>query len=329
MRRAAPSRRLFLAATLAAPGLARAQGAYPNRPVVLVAPFSAGGASDIAARTLATHAPRFLGQPIVVENRTGASGAIGTQHVARARADGYTMLAARIASSAVLPALDPRAPYAWDEFTMLGLLDENPYVVCVRADAPWRSLADLLAAIRAEPGKLNFSTSGPTTILDLGIRHLLGAAGLPLDAAAALPFRGGGEALTALLGGQAQFLGNNLADMAGALQGGTVRALAISTRERFSTVPDVPTAREAGFPALEQIVGWNALFGPPGLPPEVTETWLRVLGALALDQEGWLGATRRLGSVPRITGPDETRRFVQQQVALYTELGRRLGLRPG
>ena len=324
------ARRSLLAAPLAAAGLpeARAQGAFPNRPVTLVAPFSAGGASDIAARTFAAHAPRHLGQPVVVENRTGASGAIGTGHVARARPDGYTMLMARIASSAVLPALDPRAPYAWDEFTMLGLLDENPYVICVRADAPWRTLADLTGAIRAARGTLNFSTSGPTTILDLGVRHLLGIAGLPLDAATAIPFRGGGEALTALLGGQAQFLGNNLADMAGALESRSVRALVISTRDRFPLFPEIPTAREAGVPTLEQIVGWNALFGPPGLPAEISATWLRVLGALARDEEGWLATTRRLGSVPRVLGPEETRAYVRDQVALYTELGRRLGLRP-
>jgi tripartite-type tricarboxylate transporter receptor subunit TctC len=172
---------------------------------------------------------------------------------------------------------------------------------------------------------MNFATSGPSTILDLGIRHLFASASLPLDAAVALPFRGGGEALTALLGGQAQFLGNNLADMAGALAGGTVRALAVSTRERFPTIPEVPTAREAGFPALEQIVGWNALFGPPGLPDGVVATWTRVLGALARDEE-WLTATRRLGSVPRILPAAATRDYVRAQVELYRDLGRRLGL---
>jgi tripartite-type tricarboxylate transporter receptor subunit TctC len=125
--------------------------------VLLVAPFSAGGAADIAARTLAHHAGRHLPNPaatIVVENRTGASGAVGTQSVLRARPDGHTLLLARIASAAILPATDPRTPYAWDDFAMLGLLDENPYVVAVRADAPWRTLQELLAALRERPRSL-------------------------------------------------------------------------------------------------------------------------------------------------------------------------------
>ncbi|WP_135466384.1 Bug family tripartite tricarboxylate transporter substrate binding protein [Crenalkalicoccus roseus] len=307
---------------------AASPGAYPDRPVVLVAPFSAGGAADIAARTLAAHAPRHLPNPaatIVVENRTGASGAIGTLHVARARPDGYTLLLARIASAAILPATDPRTPYAWDGFTMLGLLDENPYVVAVRADAPWRTLQELLATLRDHPGVVNFATTGPATILDLGVRHLFATAGLPIDAGIAIPFRGGGEAVAALLGGQVDFIGNNLSDTIGAIAGGQLRALVVSTRERLPSLPGVPTAKEAGVEALTQISGWNALFGPPGLPEPVIAAWTGALAGLAGDS-AWLEATRRVGSLPRLLGPAETREFVANQVALYRELARRLGL---
>uniref|UniRef100_UPI0022EB20FD tripartite tricarboxylate transporter substrate binding protein n=1 Tax=Falsiroseomonas oryzae TaxID=2766473 RepID=UPI0022EB20FD len=312
---------------------ARAQAPYPDRPVVIVAPFAAGGAADIAARTLAAHAPRVMARALgktaepvmVVENRLGASGAVGTVHVQRARPDGHTLLLARVGSAAIVPALDPRAPYAWDDFTMLGLLDENPYVVCVRADAPWRTLAELISAIREAPGRLNFATSGPQTILDLGMRHMMVQAGLAHDAAVAIPFRGGGEALTALLAGQAQFVGNNLADMAGALAGGQIRALAVSGAARLPAYPGVPTAAEAGAPALADMAGWNALFGPPGLPEPVVAAWTRTLSAMAQDT-GWLEATRRLGSVPRILDPEATRRHVAQQVALFRDLARRIGL---
>jgi tripartite-type tricarboxylate transporter receptor subunit TctC len=312
---------------------ARAQASYPDRPIVVVAPFAAGGAADIAARTLAAHAPRVMARalgraaetPMVVENRLGASGAVGTLHAQRARPDGHTLLLARVGSAAIVPALDPRAPYAWDEFTMLGLLDENPYVVCVRADAPWRTLGALIGAIREAPGRLNFATSGPQTILDLGMRHMMVSAGLPHDAALAIPFRGGGEALTALLAGQAQFVGNNLADMAGAISGGQVRALAVSGAARLASMPEVPTAAEAGAPALSEMAGWNALFGPPGLPEPVVAAWTRTLPAMAADA-GWVEATRRLGSVPRVLGAEETRAFIGQQVALFRDLARRIGL---
>lgn len=302
--------------------------AYPDRPVTIVAPFSAGGAADIAARTLAAHAGPHLPNPaasLLVENRVGASGAIGTQHVQRARPDGLTLLLARVASAAILPATDTRTPYAWDAFSMLGLLDENPFVIAVGQDAPWRSLGELLAALRERPGQLTFATTGPATILDLGVRKLFSAAGLPIDAGVALPFRGGGDAVAAVAGGQAQFLGNNLSDTLAAIAGGQLRALAVGTTERLSVLPGVPTAQEAEVPDLAQINGWNALFGPPGLPDPVLEAWSRVMAALR-DDRGWMDATRRVGSIPRLLGGEETRAYVGAQVALYRDLARRLGM---
>ena len=319
---------LPLTALTARSRAARAQPPYPERPVTIVAPFSAGGAADIAARTLAAHAGPHLPNPaatLVVENRTGASGAVGTQMVARARPDGLTLLLARIASAAILPAIDPRTPYAWDDFTMLGLLDENPYVIAVPAAAPWKDLRELVVTLRERPGTLNFATTGPATILDLGIRKLFAATGLPIDAGVAVPFRGGGEAVAAVLGGQAQFIGNNLSDTSGAIASGQLRALVVCTQERLAALPRVPTAAEAEVPELGEVTGWNALFGPPGLPEPVVAGWTAALAALARDQ-GWLAATRRVGSIPRLLGPAETRAFVGKQVEMYRDLARRLGL---
>ncbi|SDB32718.1 Bug family tripartite tricarboxylate transporter substrate binding protein [Belnapia rosea] len=316
-----------LAATLL-PWSARAQPAYPERPVTLIVPFSAGGAADIAGRTLAAHAPRHLPAPsagMVVENRTGASGAVGTGFVARAKPDGQTLLLARIGSSAILPATDPRTPYAWDEFSMLGLLDENPFVVCVPATSSWKTLGELAAALREGPGRLNFATTGPATLLDLGVRHLFASLGLPIDAGVAIPFRGGADAVAAVLGGQAQFIGNNLSDMAGAIAGGQLRALVVGTADRLPSLPGVPTAREADVEPLARIAGWNALFGPPGLPEPVIAAWAGAIARLRQDRD-WLAATRRVGSIPRLLEPDETREYVRAQVALYRELAKRLGL---
>jgi tripartite-type tricarboxylate transporter receptor subunit TctC len=300
----------------------------PTRTVTLVAPFTPGGAADIAARTFAAHAVRHMGpdpQAVMVENRAGASGAIGTQYVARARPDGHTLLLARVAASAILPAIDPRTPYQIDDFTWLGLLDLNPYVVCVRADAPYNDLASLLNAIRAAPGTLNFATSGPATILDLGVRHLLATAGLPIDAAQAVPYRGGGEALAALLGGQAQFGGNNLGDMMGAIRNGQIRALVVTGDTRLPELPDVPTAAEAGVAALSQIAGWNALAGPAGMAAETVEFWSRVVAAIGRDPE-WLAVTRRIGSVPYVTDGAAARAHVAAQIELYRGLARQLNL---
>jgi tripartite-type tricarboxylate transporter receptor subunit TctC len=322
-------RRALLATLPLLSSTARAEAAYPDRPITLVAPFSAGGAADLAARALAQYAPRHLPNRaaiITVENRSGASGAVGTQYVARAVPDGHTLLLARVSAAAILPAIDPRTPYAWDGFTMLGLLDENPFVVCVRADAPWRSLSELIGALRENPGKLSFATTGPATVLDLGVRHIFASAGLPIDAGVAVPFRGGGEAVAALLAGQVQFIGNNLSDTIGAITQGGLRALVVGTRrERHPAIPNVPTAREAEFEALAEITGWNALYAPAGLPQPLIDAWAAALAALRQDQ-GWMAATRRVGSYPRLLPPEETRDYVRAQVALYRELARKLGL---
>ncbi len=315
-----------LAAVARAPGAA--DQPYPDRPVTLVAPFSAGGSADAAARLVAAHAPRHLPNKkasITVENRTGASGAIGTNSVARAVPDGSTLLLARTASSAILPAIDPRTPYAWDEFTMLGLLYETPFVVCVRADAPWQRLGDLLGALREAPGRLAFATSGPATILDLGVRQLFVSSGLPIDAGTALPFTGGAEAVGAVVSGQAHFVGGSVTDAAAALSARAVRALVVGGDERLALLPGVPSAKEADVAGLSAITGWNAVFGPASLPAQVVEAWVQAIASLGSDR-AWVEAVRRSGSAPRSLPPDATRDFLRAQIALYGDIARRLGL---
>jgi tripartite-type tricarboxylate transporter receptor subunit TctC len=311
---------------------ARATGAdrppYPDQPISLVAPFSAGGSADAAARLVAAHAPRHLPNKkatINVENRPGASGAIGTNQVARAVPDGFTLLLARVASSAILPAMDPRTPYAWDEFTMLGLLYETPFVVCVRADAPWQRVGDLLGALREAPGRLAFATTGPATILDLGVRQLFMSSGLPIDAGTALPFAGGAEAVEAVVSGRAHFVGSSITDAAAALSARSVRALVVGSDERLALLPGVPTAREADVASLSAITGWSALFGPASLAPQAVEAWVDAIAALGSDR-AWVEAIRRSGSAPRSLPPDATRDFLRAQIALYGDLARRLGL---
>jgi tripartite-type tricarboxylate transporter receptor subunit TctC len=301
---------------------------YPTRPITLIAPFSPGGSADAAARLLATHAPRHLPETkatISVENRAGASGAIGTNLVARAAPDGHTLLLARVASSAILPAMDPRTPYGWDEFTMLGLLYESPFVVCVRTDAPWKNLGDLLGALREAPGRLTFATTGPATILDFGVRQLFMASGLPIDAGSALPFAGGAEAVAAVVSGRAHFVGSAITDAIGALSARSIRALVVGSDERLPLLPGVPTAKDAEVPSLAAITGWSALFGPPSLPAAVVEAWAKAIAALASDR-AWVEAIQGSGSAPRSSSPGATREFLRAQIALYSDLARRLGL---
>lgn len=307
---------------------AAAEPPYPSRPATLIAPFSAGGSADAAARLLAEHAAAHLPNKdatIVVENRSGASGALGTNHVAHADPDGYTLLLARTASSAILPAIDARTPYGWDDFTMLGLLHVSPFVVCVRTDAAWRRFSDLIAALREAPGRLSFATTGPATILDLGVRQLFVANGLPIDAGTALPFAGGADAVGAVAAGQADFIGSGLADAIGAIAAGSVRPLLVSGLARHPLLSDVPTAKEAQSESIDAIMGWSALVGPRSLPQPVVVAWTDALASLASDR-AWTGATMRQGNVPRVLSPEATRAFVRAQVDMYRDLARRLGL---
>ena len=315
---------LALAATATATGIAWAAG-YPEQPVTLIVPFSTGGDADLAARNLQPVAQRVLGQPAVVVNRAGASGAIGSNVVKAAKPDGYTLLLARVGSQVVLPALQPNLSYKWSDFTLIGLLELNPVVCAVRSESPLRTLKDLGDALRANPGKLNYSSSGQGTILHLGPQLLFEQLKLGKEAAVQVIYKGGSEAALAVLTGEVDFSCGNLTSMVGNIKGGRLRALVTTTPERLKDQPDVPTAREAGFPRLETIVGWSALYGPPGLPKAIVEQWVQVLQAAAADPQ-WQAATERAGSLPRVLSPADTERYVAEQFKVYETLGRSLQL---
>ena len=202
---------------------------------------------------------------------------------------------------------------------------KSPFVVCVRTDAPWKNLGDLLGALREAPGRLTFATTGPATILDFGVRQLFMASGLPIDAGSALPFAGGAEAVAAVVSGRAHFVGSAITDAIGALSARSVRALVVGSDERLPLLPGVPTAKDAEVPSLAAITGWSALFGPPSLPVPVVEAWAKAIAALASDR-AWVEAIQGSGSAPRSSSPGATREFLRAQIALYSDLARRLGL---
>lgn len=286
-------------------------------------PFSPGGDADGAARALAMVAQKRLGQPLVPVNRAGASGGIGSIAVRNAKPDGYTLLIARVGSQAVLPALQPTAGYKWNDFTFIGLLELNPYVCVTRADSPVKTMKDLVDALKARPGKLNYSTSGPATILNFGPQLLFDLLKLGKDAAVQIAYKGGGEAALAVLSGDVDFSCGNLSSMVGNIKAGKLRPLVTTTPERLKDLPDVPTAREAGYLQLEAIVGWSALYGPPGMSKELVERWAAILSMAAKDSQ-WIGATEKAGSIPRVLSPAETEKFAAEQYAVYERLGRQL-----
>ena len=313
------------AIALLAASNAFAQG-YPSKPITFIIPFAAGGASDLSGRNVAQHASKYLNNtPIIPVNRTGASGAIGAMAVKQAAPDGYTLLVARIATHAILPALDSKLQYKWNEFTMLSLIELNPYMCFVRADSPYKTAQELMAAAKAYPGRLNFSTAGIGTSQNMAAQYLLTLAGLTKDHAVGIHYKGGGEVTTAVLGNQVHFACNNAPTVIPQVKAGTVRAL-FATPNRLAEVPDVPSAAEAGFPDMNKFVGWTALMGPPGLPKEIVNRWVDVFARLAKDAE-WQQGNARIGGIAAIRSPAESEKFMREQYELYDKLVTTLGIR--
>jgi tripartite-type tricarboxylate transporter receptor subunit TctC len=316
---------LVLGVLLLASAAASAQG-YPSKPITFVIPFAAGGDSDLSGRNVAAHASKYLNnQPIVPVNRTGASGAIGTMAVKNAAPDGYTLLVARIATHAILPALESKLQYKWNEFTMLSLIELNPYICFVKGDSPFRSAADLLGEIRKNPGKLNFATAGVGTSQNMAAQYLMTLAGLTKDHAVGIHYKGGGEVTAAVLGGQVHFACNNAPTVIPQAKAGALRALFV-TPTRLAELPDVPSAGDAGFPDMNKIVGWTALMGPAGLPKEVVDKWIEVFQRLAKDPD-WQQGNARIGGIAAIRSQKESEQFVREQYELYDKLVTGLGIR--
>lgn len=314
----------ILACLSAISPLAGAQAhVYPDRPITLVVPFSAGGDADVAARNLAFVVQRTMGQSLIAVNRAGAGGAIGSMAVRSAKPDGYTVLLARVGSQVVLPALQKGLEYKWNSFTFLGLLELNPVVCAVRTESSYKTMGDLVDALSAKPGKLNYSTTGAGTILNFGPQLLFDVLKLGKDAAVPVAYKGGGEAAMAVLSGDVDFSCGNLTSMIGNIKGGKLRALITTTPERLKDLPEVQTAREAGYPQLEAVIGWSALYGPPGLGKDITDRWVATLAAAAQDTQ-WVAATEKAGSIPRVMKPMETEKFASDQYQVYERLGREL-----
>lgn len=313
----------LLAALACAAVAARAE--YPERPITLVVPYSAGGATDLAGRNLAQHAGEALGQKVVVLNKPGAAGVLGSQFVRTAPADGYTLLIARVGSQAVSPAMDPKVPYKWNEFTFLSLLELTPTACVARADAPFGSLPELVAHLKAHPGKLNYSSSGDGTLPQMASLMLLSLAGLERTAAVNVPYKSDADSVVAMLGGLVHFHCASATALIPQVRAGKLKGLSVAMPERMDEFPGVPTAREQGYPDLEKVVGWSALYGPEGLPAAVVAKWTEAMRKVAT-HPGWIEGNRRFGGVPAVRSPADTERFAREQFELYQRMVRALGV---
>ncbi|HVL09311.1 MAG TPA: tripartite tricarboxylate transporter substrate binding protein [Burkholderiaceae bacterium] len=292
--------------------------AQSDAPITLVVPYGPGGNGDVAARSLAHSLQQHKDvPPLVVLNRSGAGGVTGTQSVATAPTDGKTLLVARVGPSAVAPALDPATPYKWNNFTFIGLLETDPYVCIVPSNSPLKTFQDLTAAIRANPKKISYGTSGVVDASAVIAKMIFLNMGLPADASVMVPYKSGPDTLSAVLGGQLTFACNGLSPYIGSIKGGKVRALISSAR--IAQLPDVPTASEVGMKDLEMVNGWSALFGPPNLPKAIVAKWAEYLQRVNKDPQ-WSEQVKGRGATPTILSPEETYRFVSGQFDMYHAL---------
>ena len=294
-----------------------AHAAFPERPITIVVPYAPGGAADAVARVLASRLGAKLGGSVIVDNKAGASGTIGASYVAKAPADGYTMLYDATPYS-INPHLFPKMPYASTALQPLSLVLLAPNIVIVKADSPFKNVNDLIAKSKAQPGKINYASGGSGTVQRLAAE--LFRQQLNLDMVH-VPYKSGGPAITDVIAGQVDFMFSNVAASYPHVAGGKLRALAVSSPERSKRLPDVPTVAEAAIPGYEAYE-WNGMFLPAGTPEPVAAKLRQALQEVLKEDE----VKQRLadmGAQPIGSTPAEFAAFLKKEDAKWGEVVRK------
>jgi tripartite-type tricarboxylate transporter receptor subunit TctC len=298
--------RAFLLCLVLAPLIAAAQ--YPSKPVRLIVTYPPGGGADTVARLLAPRVGEALGQPLIVDNRPGASGTIGAGELARAAPDGMTLML-DASAYAVNPSLYAKLPYdARKAFAPISLLVLFPNMLVVNPAFPARSVQELVAAAKAQPGKIAYASSGNGSAQHLAAELFRQGAGLDM---VHIPYKGGGPALQDVIGGQVPLFFANMASGLPHVKGGRLRALAVTGTKRSSAAPELPTVAESGVPGYE-LYEWNGVFAPAGTPRPIVER-LHAEFAKALAQPDVRERIESLGGEIAAMPPAETERWLAGQ----------------
>lgn len=312
---------LLLPAVLVAPGAAQEGDAFPSKPLRLVVPFAPGGAADVIGRSVAEQLQRELGQSVVVVNRDGAGTIVGVNYVAKAPADGYTLLLSGDAAT-INTASGRTLPYDFlRDLKPVSILFSGAQILLVRKESPFKTLQDMVSYARANPGKLRYGSSGIGTSIHLSEASFNAAANIE---ALHVPYRGVAPAITDLIGGQVDYViaGSSLASQA--IQAGQLRALAITTDKRSPFFPDLPTAKEQGVDV--ETLGWYGLFVPAATPPAVLAR-LNAAAVAALRSPDLVERFKTIGGEARPTSPEEASAFVNNEIRKFTELMQRLNIK--
>lgn len=314
MRRRHTLRAVALALGLASLGAGAFAQAWPSRPIKLVVPFPPGGLIDNMARLVAPKLSQELGQPIVVENRPGAGGNLGAGEASRAAADGYTLLMASPPLT-INPALYPKLPYDPRAIAPLGLLGRVPNVLVVPPGAGIQTVADLTARAKARPGQLNYASNGNGTSLHLSAELYKNLTGTFVTH---IPYRGAAAGLTAVMANEVGFMFDNLPSALGLIQGGKLKALAVTTATRSSALPQVPTMEEAGIKGY-QVSAWFGLAAPAGLPAPVQQRLEQALERIAR-MEDVKASILKAGAEPAWLGAQAMAGFMQADTAQWKKV---------
>ena len=305
-----------------APGALAHTPAWPERPLRLLVPFAPGGVTDSIGRLSADFLTARLGQPVVVENRTGAGGAIAAEAVVRARPDGYTLLTASASQMVMLPALT-RVPYdAQRDLAGISIIGINPQVLAVSTRTGVTNLADFIAYLRANPAQANYASGGNGSSNHLAMELLLQRAGV---AAQHIPYRGGAPAMQALLAGDVAAYFGNPSDIIPHKDGPAIRVIAVASAAPMAALPGVPTVAEQGFPNFVAET-WNGIAAPAGTPEAAITRMAEILGTACTDP-AFRTALERMGTVPVCSTPAQFRAAMERDGPQWAELVRVAGLK--
>ncbi len=308
--------RRLLVASLATAAFA-AHAAYPERPITIVVPYAPGGAADAMARVIAAKLGPKLGTSVIVDNRAGASGTIGAAYAAKAAPDGYTVLY-DATPYAINPHLFPRLPYAADALQPLSLVLTMPNMLITKADSPYKTVADLVAAAKAQPHKINFASGGAGTVQRLAAELFRQKLGLDM---VHVPYKSGGPAITDTMAGQVDFMFATVAASYPLVSSGKLRALAATSPQRSPRLPDVPTVAETVVPGYEAYE-WNGMLLPAKTPKDIADKLQKALAEVLKDEEV-LQRMKDLGAQPIGSTPAAFADFLKKEDAKWGEVVRK------
>jgi tripartite-type tricarboxylate transporter receptor subunit TctC len=306
-----------LLSALALAGCFCAQGTladdYPSRPIRLIVPYAPGGGADSVARVVAKRVGETIGQPIVIENRAGAGSIIGTDMVAKAEGDGYTLLLGQSGPISINPAVYKDLRYdPIKDFAPVTMTTAYPYILAVNAKSPIKSVQDFVALARSKPGSLNYGTTGIGAANHLVTELFSSKAGLKMTH---VPYRGTALAVADLIGGQVDVVFSDPISVLSHLQAGTLRALAVTSMERSPVVPEVPTIAASGFPGFDAIA-WHGILAPASTPPAVVKRLnAEIVSALNHPETRTLLTNQAMQTVGNT--PEEFAAFIKQDIAIW------------